>query len=158
LVFKLGIYKPAGQGCWQVDLMDPSDGQVVARYVVEVRDPANGCPRTRSTDASGVITTSGLIGVIGDTSASSADINGKFVMVRRSSKPGDHVELVFQQVGANASAPASSVWYGGSVTSAHTPWGDGSFDAYIKPIGFPNSCWKVFVDGVDSGIILFVGP
>jgi hypothetical protein len=158
LIFKVGIYKPAGKGCWQVDLMDPSDGRVVARYVVDVRDPANGCPRTRSTDASGVITSSGLIGVIGDTSASSADINGKFVMIRRASKPGDHVELLFQQVGANASAPASSVSYGVSVASGQTPWGDGSFDAYIKPIGFPNSCWKVLVDGIDSGIVLFVGP
>lgn len=39
LVFKVGIYKPAGSGCWRVDLRDPSDSQIVASYVVLVREP-----------------------------------------------------------------------------------------------------------------------
>jgi len=34
--FKLPIYKPTGEGCWQVDLID---GPNVVSYVVEVREP-----------------------------------------------------------------------------------------------------------------------
>lgn len=39
LVFKVGVYKPAGAGCWRVDLMDPATGRFLASYVVLVRDP-----------------------------------------------------------------------------------------------------------------------
>jgi hypothetical protein len=156
-VFRMGIYKPAGIGCWRVDLRSATDSQVVASYLVRVHEAENGCPRTRSVDPSGVITSNGFVGVLGSTLATSSDVNGRFVMVRRGAKVGDHVELVFQQIG-RGTAPASSVSYGVTLDARATPWGDTAFEAGVKPIGFPNSCWRLIVDGADSGIVLFVGP
>jgi hypothetical protein len=37
-VFRVGVYKPTGRGCWRLDLRDPSTSDVVASYVVEVRE------------------------------------------------------------------------------------------------------------------------
>lgn len=158
LVFRAGVYKPAGKGCWQVDLMDPTDGRVVASYVVRVQDAENGCPRTRTTDHSGVITTTGLVGITGTTVGRASDIDGSFGwMVRRGATTvGQRVAVVFRQIGS--SAPASSVSFDIPAVPHQTAWGDLAFSMGYKPIGFANSCWRLIVDGADSGIVLFVGP
>jgi hypothetical protein len=36
MVFRVPVYKPAGEGCWRVEV---SDGRGTASYVVQVRDP-----------------------------------------------------------------------------------------------------------------------
>jgi hypothetical protein len=156
-VFRIGMYKPAGPGCWRVDLRDTSDSHVVASYVIGITDLRGACPRTRSTDASGVITSNGLIGIAGTTLGTSADVNGTFGwLVRAGATPGQSVGVVFRQIGA--SAPASSVSFSIPAVPRQSAWGDVAFDMHWKPMGFANSCWRLFVDGADSGIVLFVGP
>lgn len=134
--------------------------ETVIAHVVSGPSPESAsCPRSRGVDASGVITSDGTFGIVRDTYASSTDINGSFFMVRRGSTIGQRVDVAFQQVGSGA--PASSVWYGVAAESWQTPpagRGDVVFKLGVKPIGFVNSCWRLFVDGVDTGIVLFVGP
>ena len=124
---------------------------------------ATGCPRTRSVDEFGVLTSDGLTGVLDRTYMSAAAINDAFVMVRRGSAVGQRVALEFRQVGTNA--PATSVSYGVMAESRPTPagirptpWDGAAFKLFVKPIGFANSCWRVIVDGADTGIVLQVGP
>lgn len=131
-----------------------SIGELVAGHVVALAQQA-GCARTRGTDASGVITADGVIGLVGDTYASSSWVDS-WLLVRRGAALGDRIGVEFRQLGS--SAPASSVSYGVPATLRQTPWGDVAFPFGVKPIGFANSCWRLFVDGSDSGIVLFVGP
>jgi len=158
-VFRIGMYKPAGIGCWRVDLRSASDSQVVASYVVRIRETENGCPRTRTTDASGVITSNGLIGMVGTTQGTASNAltdAGTFGwLVRNGAKLGESVAVTFQQIG-RGHAPASSVSYGIPAVPRQTAWGDIAFDMHYKPIGFADSCWRLFVNGVDSGIVLFL--
>lgn len=132
---------------------------VAARVVAQPSPESASCPRTRGVDASGVITSNGTLGVVPDTYASSTDVNGSFLMVRRGSTIGQRVDVSFYQVGS--SAPATSVGYGVAAEPWRIPlagWGDVVFKLSVKPIGFTNSCWRLFVDGADTGIVLFVGP
>lgn len=115
-----------------------------------------GCPRTVSTDASGVTSTDGRFGMAGETYASATAVNDSFVLVRRGAAVGDQATVTFPQVGS--SAPASSVWYGVTASPRQTPWGSAAFALGVKPIGFANSCWRVLIDGVDTGIVLAIGP
>jgi hypothetical protein len=128
--------------------------EIIAGRIVAPSQQA-GCPRTQSTDAAGVTTSNGVIGIVGDTYASSAADESR-LLVRRGAALGHRVSLEFRQLGA--SAPASFVTYGVPATLRQTPWGEVAFPFGAKPIGFPNSCWRLWVDGADSGIVLFVGP
>lgn len=115
------------------------------------------CQPTTTRDPSGMITVDGNVGIIGETFTRSGD--GAFLVARRGAVTGDSVSLQFTQVGT--SAPATWVQYSSSATEqpTKTPWGDrAAFPAGWKPIAFGNSCWRLIVDGRDSGIVLGVGP
>ena len=127
--------------------------------------PGVACPRTRSADAFGVITSDGATGIIDRTfgSASAVSLGDAFVMVRRGSVVGQNVAVEFRQIGT--SAPATWVAY--TVTAEArptpagvlaTPWDGAAFKLGVKPIGFADSCWRLIVDGADTGIVLQVGP
>jgi len=121
------------------------------------------CPRTRSVDEFGVLTSDGATGVLDRTYASAHSVNDVFVMVRRGIGVGQRVAIEFRQIGT--SAPATWVAY--EVTAEPrptpsgirpTPWDGAAFKVPVKPIGFADSCWRVIVDGADTGIVLQVGP
>jgi hypothetical protein len=114
---------------------------------------ARTCPATTSRDAAGVITTNGAIGIIGDTRADDA---GEFLIVRRNAIRGDQIRVQFDQL--STSAPAKWVAYGITATAKHNPWSEVAYPAGYKPIGFAGSCWRLVVDGSDSGIVLEVIP
>ena len=127
--------------------------------------PGVACPRTRSTDAFGVITSDGVTGIVDRTygSASSVALGGEFMMVRRGSVAGQSIAVEFRQIGT--SAPASWVAY--AVTAEPrptpagiraTPWDGAAFRLGVKPIGFADSCWRLIVDGADTGLVVQVGP
>lgn len=128
--------------------------EIVASHVEAL--PAAGCPRTRSTDASGVLTLDGQVGILDRTYASSTAVNEAFVMVRRGAAVGDRVSVEFRQIGT--SAPASWVAYGVGAEPYRSPWGDAAFRLGVKPIGFANSCWRLMVNASDTGIVLRIGP
>ena len=114
------------------------------------------CPPTTVRDSSGVITVDGKIGIVGDTFTRSGD--GSFLVLRRGAVAGDIASLQFTQVGATA--PATWVQYSSAADreAVPTPWGDPvAFRAGWKPIAFEGSCWRLIVDGTDSGIVLVVG-
>lgn len=113
------------------------------------------CEPTRSRDATGVITADGRYGVVGETFTFGQDMTGTFSLVRRGAIAGDRVALHFQQVGA--SAPATWVEYSASASDQQTPWGNAVFRVGWKPISFAGSCWKLVVDGEDTGIVLALG-
>lgn len=113
------------------------------------------CERTTKRDPSGVVTIDGTIGIIGDTFSASAD--GTLLIVRRGAKSGDSISLRFTRT----TGPAMSVSYGALAADqkSPTPWGDQvAFAAGWKPIGFAGSCWRLSVDGADTGLVLAVGP
>jgi len=127
--------------------------------------PGVACPRTRSTDAFGVITSDGTTGILDRTysNASAFALGEVFVMVRRGSVVGQSVAVEFRQIGT--SAPATWVAYGVTaeprptpVGVRATPWDGAAFKLFVKPIGFVDSCWRLIVDGADTGIVLQVGP
>jgi hypothetical protein len=131
--------------------------EIIAGRIVAPSQQA-GCPRTQSTDAlTGVVTSNGVIGIVGETFASSGAFNDSFVMVKRAAAVGERVAVVFEQI-PPITAPATSVSYGVPASPRTTPWGDVAFELGVKPIAFPSSCWRLLVDGADSGIVLFVGP
>lgn len=118
---------------------------------------SHGCKPTTTRDASGVITVDGKIGIVGDTFTRSGD--GSFLVLRRGAVFGEIASLQFTQIGTTA--PATWVQYSSSADpqSALTPWGDQvAFAAGWKPIAFEGSCWRLIVDGTDSGLVLEVGP
>jgi hypothetical protein len=115
------------------------------------------CQPTTTRDASGVITVDGNIGIVGDTFTRSGD--GSFVILRRGAVLGEQASLQFTQIGTTA--PATWVQYSSSADPqpSRTPWGDHvAFAAGWKPIAFEGSCWRLIVDGTDSGLVLEVGP
>jgi hypothetical protein len=115
------------------------------------------CPRTTTRDPSGVITIDGFVGIVGDTFSPSAE--GTLLIVRRGAKSGDSMSLKFTHLGGTG--PATSVMYGVGARDQNTPtpWGDQvAFSAGWKPIGFEGSCWRLIVDGSDTGLVLAVGP
>ena len=117
--------------------------------------PIPGCEPTRARDHSGVITTDGRTGIVGDTFAVGDLLNGGANVVRRGTIVGDQITVRFAQIGN--SAPAA--WVEGVVPAAAlaSPWGDAAFWIGWKGIAFEDSCWRLIIDGVDTGIVLAVG-
>jgi hypothetical protein len=114
------------------------------------------CRTTTTRDASGVITVDGKIGIVGDTFTRSGE--GSFLVLRRGAVLGDIASLQFTQIGATA--PATWVQYSSTADpqAVPSPWGDPvAFRAGWKPIAFEGSCWRLIVDGTDSGLVLEVG-
>lgn len=116
---------------------------------------ALSCEPTRSRDGAGVITLDGRLGIVGETFAHGSVMNGGFWLVRKGAVAGDRVALHFEQIGATA--PAKWVEYSVSASPRTTPWGDVAFSVGWKPIAFFNSCWRLVVDGSDTGLVLAVG-
>lgn len=117
--------------------------------------PVAGCDPTRLRDSSGVITKDGRIGIVGETFAVGDLRSGGPHIVRRGAIPGDQISLRFDRI--DISVPATKVFYGSTATALTTPWGDAAFPFGWKPIAFEDSCWRLIVDEVDTGIVLAVG-
>jgi len=117
--------------------------------------PVTGCDPTRARDSSGVITKDGRIGIVGETFAVGDLLNGGSRIVRRGAIPGDQISLRFDRI--DIAAPATKVFYGSTATALTTPWGDAAFQFGWKPIAFEDSCWRLIVDEVDTGIVLAIG-
>lgn len=83
-------------------------------------------------------------------------MNDYLVIVTRGAHERDHIDLRFDNAGG--SAPATWVSYGVTATARQNPWGPFVFEAVWKPIGFPGSCWRLNVDGADTGLVLEVRP
>ena len=135
--------------------------EIVVHNVTAV--PSSGCQWTRITDQWGVITVDGKTGILDRTYASAADVNGGWVMVRRGTAVGERISVRFDQIGT--SAPAKWVAYEDLAEPrptqpgiAATPWDGAAFTLGHKPVAFDNSCWRLIVNGADTGIVLFVGP
>jgi hypothetical protein len=104
-----------------------------------------------------VITADGKIGVVGETSTPAATaMDEPLLIVRRGTVERDRVALRFQNL--ESSAPATWVDYGVTAHPRPSPWGAFTFEAGWKPIGFAGSCWRLLIDGTDSGLILYVRP
>lgn len=134
--------------------------EIVAAHLEAL--PAASCPRTRTTDGS-AFTADRAVGILDRTDASATEVNDAFLMVRRDGVVGDRANVEFVQIGT--SGPARSVTYGVGAERhlscplcVRAPWGDAVFKLGVKPIAFADSCWRLFVDGADSGIVLQIGP
>jgi hypothetical protein len=115
------------------------------------------CQPTSSRDTSGVLTANGVFGVLAATTMSSViAMNEPLVIVHRGAKEQDGLALHFNDIGHPS--PATSVWYSVVARDHQNPWGEFAFEAGWKPIGFAGSCWRVFADGEDTGLVLFVRP
>lgn len=114
------------------------------------------CARTTNRDASGVVTANGMFGIIGDSFTPSATaMNDALVIVRRGATIADTMSVAFQSISA---APLeTTVWYSVGASTRPNPWGDVAFTAGWKPIGRAGSCWRLFVDSSDTGLVLEVG-
>lgn len=117
--------------------------------------PIPGCEPTQTKDASGVITSDGRIGIVGETFALGDLLNGGTAVVRRGAIAGDWIGVRFDQIGH--AAPATWVAYDAPARPMVSPWGDAAFKIGWKPIAFEDSCWRLIVDGVDTGIVLGIG-
>ena len=74
-------------------------------------------------------------------------------------KPGDSISLKFARLSATNAGMAVFYGVGAADQKSPTPWGDQvAFAAGWKPIGFAGSCWRLIVDGADTGLVLAVGP
>jgi len=113
------------------------------------------CEPTRTKDALGVVTVDGRSGIVGDAFTFGGDINGVFLLVRRGAVVGDSVALHFVQT--TGKAPATTVDYNAAASPRTTPWGDVAFKVGWKPISFSDSCWRLVVDGTDTGLVVAVG-
>ena len=114
------------------------------------------CERTTARDPAGVVTANGTFGVVGDTfSPASLAMNEPLLIVHRGAAINDTVSLVFRDIGHTT--PAKWVSYAVGASTRPNPWGEVAFAAGWKPIGFAGSCWRVEVDGADSGLVLEVG-
>lgn len=124
--------------------------------VAPIQPLRSDCRPTMTRDASGVITADDKIGIVGETFTHSGD--GSFLILRRGAALGEIASLQFTQIGS--SAPATWVQYSSTADpqASRTPWGDQvAFAAGWKPIAFAGSCWRLVVDGTDTGIVLEVG-
>jgi hypothetical protein len=135
--------------------------EIVAHNVQSL--PGIACPRTRSTDASGVITSDDRTGILDSTFASATQVDDAFVMVRRGAGVGQRVAVELRQLGT--SAPAARVAYTVATEPRPTPagvratpWDGVAFKLGVKPIGFANSCWRLIVDGADTNLVVQIGP
>ncbi len=82
-------------------------------------------------------------------------LNGGPHIVRRGTVPGDQISLRFDRI--DKTAPATKVFYGATATALANPWGDAAFQFGWKPIAFEDSCRRLIVDEVDTGIVLAIG-
>ncbi len=114
-----------------------------------------GCRPTTTRDATGIVTTNGRYGIDGSTVLSASATNDSFILVRRDASFDDRIAVELVQVGT--SAPATSVSYSVGVSAHRTAWGTLAFALGVKPIGFANSCWRLIVDGADTGLVFAVG-
>ena len=112
------------------------------------------CPRTQTTDASGVVTRDGVFGIEGDTLLP-ADEDLTFRLLRRGANIGESITVRFDQLGTNA--PAQWVEYSVTASRQPTSWGTLAFALAVKPIAFRNSCWRLLVNGADTGLVVAVG-
>ena len=129
---------------------------VALRFVPAVSDRASSqvspaaCPATTTRDASGVITSSGDLGLI---EIRTATFPGEklIVLVRRGAVPGDALELRAEAV----LPPGGKVMWSTAATPRTTAWGSAVFDVNTKPIG-NGGCWRlVRNDGpADEGIVV----
>ena len=119
------------------------------------REIALSCEPSRTKDALGVITTDGRIGIVGDAFTFGEDMNGAFWLVRKGAMVQDSVALHFVQT--SGKAPMTWVEYNAAASPHTTPWGDVAFKVGWKPISFSDSCWRVVVDGMETGLVVAVG-
>jgi hypothetical protein len=105
------------------------------------------CEPTRKKDAAGVITVDGRFGIVGEAFTYGEDMEGALWLVRRGAALGDSIALHFEQT--TGKAPAAS--------PRTTPWGDVAFKVGWKPISFSDSCWRLVVDGMETGLVVAVG-
>jgi hypothetical protein len=119
------------------------------------REIALSCEPTRTKDALGVITTDGRFGIVGDAFTFGEDMGGAFWLVRKGAVVEDSVALHFVQTSGRA--PTTWVEYNAAASPRTTPWGDVAFKVGWKPISFSDSCWRVVVDGIETGLVVAVG-
>ena len=119
------------------------------------REVALSCEPTRTKDALGVVTVDSRSGIVGDAFTFGGDMDGVFWLVRRGAVVGDSVALHFVQT--TGKAPATTVDYNAAASLRTTPWGDAAFKVGWKPISFSDSCWRLVVDGTDTGLVVAVG-
>ena len=119
------------------------------------REIALSCEPSRAKDALGVITTDGRFGIVGDPFTFGEDMNGAFWLVRKGAMVQDSVALHFVQT--SGKAPTTWVEYNAAASPRTTPWGDVAFKVGWKPISFSDSCWRVVVDGIETGLVVAVG-
>jgi hypothetical protein len=119
------------------------------------REIALSCEPSRAKDALGVITTDGRFGIVGDPFTFGEDMNGAFWLVRKGAMVQDSVALHFVQT--SGKAPMTWVEYNAAASPRTTPWGDVAFKVGWKPISFSDSCWRVVVDGIETGLVVAVG-
>src|SRR5438034_96516 len=153
------IVKPGGTG--SPACVDPA----VSRTTPPVATPAIAatstravvlsCEPTRKTDAAGVVTADGGFGIVGEASTYGGDTEGAFWLVRKGAALGDSIALHFEQTAGRA--PATWVEYNATGSPRTTPWGDVAFKVGWKPISFSDSCWRLVVDGTDTGLVVAVG-
>jgi hypothetical protein len=133
----------------------PAPASTPAITPTSSREVALTCEPTRTKDAVGVITSDGRFGIVGDAFTFGEDMNGAFWLVRRGAVLGDSVALHFVQTAGKA--PATWVEYNAAASPRTTPWGDVAFEVGWKPISFSDSCWRVVVDGMETGLVVAVG-
>lgn len=102
-----------------------------------------------------MVTTDGRTGIVGATFAVGHLMNGSTSVVRKGATAGDRISVRFDQIGTTA--PAKWVAYDVDATPRTTAWGGVVFEIGWKPIAFEDSCWRLIVDGTDTGIVLAVG-
>ena len=102
-----------------------------------------------------MITNDGRTGIVGETFAFGDLLKDGTSVVRRGAVAGDRISVRFDQIGNTA--PATWVAYDVDATPVATPWGGVVFEIGWKPIAFEDSCWRLIVDGTDTGIVLAVG-
>jgi hypothetical protein len=81
-------------------------------------------------------------------------VNDSFTLVRRGAARGERHDVVF----ANLRNGPDWISYVVIAQPQASPWGDVVFPLGVKPIGFADSCWRVEVDGQDTGLVLHIRP
>ena len=133
----------------------PATTPAITPTPTPTREIALSCEPTRTKDALGVITTDGRFGIVGDAFTFGEDMNGAFWLVRKGAVAEDSVALHFVQT--SGKAPTTWVEYNAAASPRTTPWGDVAFKVGWKPISFSDSCWRVVVDGMETGLVVAVG-
>ena len=133
----------------------PAPATTPAITPTPTREIALSCEPTRTKDALGVTTTDGRFGIVGDPFTFGEDMNGAFWLVRKGAMVQDSIALHFVQT--SGKAPMTWVEYNAAASPHSTTWGDVAFKVGWKPISFSDSCWRVVVDGIETGLVVAVG-